>query len=196
MRSRHRRRAPLAVACAAALAAGALLGCRAQGERAAGVAADPEERLGQLLRRGAEPGELTVAEREEVERLLVPLLPATEGRLEGHSWRVAYDDLPAGDFVSIDLLRAEEPSDTAPRAMWFHLFWRGAPQAPETAGAEPASWSKQLGRWPARGVEDHHLFVRVGGVELRAVAEAEEFRDAERIRETVEAFDLDALADL
>jgi hypothetical protein len=191
MRSVHRRRVPLAVACAAALAAVALPGCRGEGERAATAAADPEERLGQLLRRGAEPGELTVAEREEVERLLVPLLPATEGELEGHSWRVAYDDLPAGDFVSIDLLRGEAPSDTAPRAMWFHLFWRGTPPA-----AEPASWSKQLGRWPARGVEGHHLFVRVGGVELRAVAEAEEFRDAERIRETVEAFDLDALAGL
>ena len=196
MRSLPRRRVPLAVACAVALAAVALLGCRGDGDRAAAAAADPEERLGQLLRRGAEPGELTVDEREEVERLLVPILPATEGELEGHSWRVAYDDLPAGDFVSIDLLRGEEPSDTATRAMWFHLFWRGAPETVVTEAAEPASWSKQLGRWPARGVEGHHLFVRVGGVELRAVAEAEEFRDAERIRETVEAFDLDALAGL
>lgn len=191
MRSLHGRRLPLAAACAAAIAVPALLGCRGEGDRAAPAAADPEARLGQLLRRGAEPGELTVDEREEVERLLVPLLPDTEGELEGHSWRVAYDDLPAGDFVSIDLLRAEEPSDTAPRAMWFHLFWRGEPPA-----AEKASWTKRLGRWPARGVEDHHLFVRVGGVELRAVAEADEFRDEERLRETVEAFDLDALAGL
>jgi hypothetical protein len=185
-----RRRAALAAICAAALAAGAL-GCRGAGERATGSAADPGQRLGELLRRGAEPGELTVDEREEVERLLLPLLPATEGELAGHSWRVAYDDLPAGDFVSLDLLAAPEPDDTAPRAMWFHLFWRGAPPA-----AEPASWTKTLDRWPARGVEGHHLFVRVGRVELRAVAEADAFRDEARIRETVEAFDLEALSEL
>src|SRR5688572_25941463 len=196
MRSLLRRRAPLALACAAALAAGALLGCRGEGERRAAVAADPEQRLGQLLRRGAQPGELTVAEREEVERLLVPLLPATEGELEGHSWRVAYDDLPAGDFVSIDLLHAEEPTDTAPRAMWFHLFWRGTPETGANERAEPARWTKQLGRWPARGVEGHHLFVRVGGVELRAVAESDDFRRDERIREVLERFDLPALAKL
>ena len=140
-------------------------------------------------------------EREEVERLLLPLLPETEGELAGHSWRVAYDDLPAGDFVSIDLLQAADDLDTAPRAMWFHLFWRGAPTTAEATSGEPspaehARWTKQLGPWPARGVEGHHLFVRAGGVELRAVAEADEFRDAERIREVVEAFDLEALSEL
>jgi hypothetical protein len=167
------------------------LGCRGEREPGAAAAVDPEQRLAQLLRRGAEPGELTVEEREEVERLLLPLLPATEGDLEGFAWRVAYDDLPAGDFVSIDLMQAGEDLDTAPRAMWFHLFWRGEPPA-----AEPARWTKQLGRWPARGVDDHHLFVRVGALELRAVAEADEFRDAKRIRGVVEAFDLDALSRL
>ena len=190
MRRPSRRRAVLALACVVSLAAAAL-GCRGEREPTGGAAVDPEQRLSQLLKRGAEPGELTVAERAEVERLLLPLLPATEGALEGFAWRVAYDDLPDGDFVSIDLLQRAEDLDTAPRAMWFHLFWRGAPPA-----AEPARWTKRLGRWPARGVDDHHLFVRVGALELRAVAEADEFRDAERIRETVEAFDLDALSRL
>ena len=102
---------------------------------------------------------------------------------------MAYDDLPDGDFVSVDLVHG--PEETSPRAMWFHLFWRGEP-----AAAERAALAKQLGRWPARGVDGHHLFVRVGAVELRAVAEAEEFRSDERIRGVVEAFDLEGLSRL
>ena len=77
MRPAFQFRAAGVLALALAVTVG-LLGCR---DRAApeGAATDPQGRLSQLLRRGAEPGELSVGEREEVERLLVPLLPATEG---------------------------------------------------------------------------------------------------------------------
>jgi hypothetical protein len=153
------------------------------------VATDPRARLSQLLRRGAQPGELTHAERGEVESLLQPLLPATAGELAGYRWRVTYDDLPAGDFVSLDLIEGE--GDAAPRAMWFHLLWRG-----EATPAERAGYVDTLGSWPARGVDDHHLFVRAGTVELRAVADRDDYRDAGRIRGVVEAFDLEALSRL
>jgi hypothetical protein len=176
------------LALALAVALGAVgPACRDEAGREAG--ADPVQRLSQLLRRGAQPGELTVEERAEVERLLVPLLPPTEGALAGYRWRVAYDDLPEADFVSLDLL--EGPGDTAPRALWCHLFWRG-----EAAAAERARFTRELGPWPARGVDDHHLFVRVGTVELRAVADRDDFRSTERIEEVLEAFDLDALSRL
>jgi len=152
-------------------------------------APDSASRLSELLRRGARPGELSAGERGEVERLLVAVLPKLAGPLAGHHWRVTYDDLPEADFVSVDLLRGN--GDEAPRAMWFHLFWRG-----ELAAAEREAWALRLGRWPARGIEGHHLFVRLGGVELRAVADAQEYRDPQRIRAVLESFDLDALARL
>src|SRR6185503_18510876 len=120
------------------------LACRGGRERAA--AANPVERLSTLLRQGARPGELTADERAEAERLLLGMLPALSGPLAGYRWRVAYDDLPQADFVSVDLLQGD--GEAAPRAMWFHLFWRGTLPA-----SEQAAWALRLGRWPARGVE-------------------------------------------
>ena len=153
------------------------------------TAANPVERLSALLRQGARPGELSAQERDEAERLLLAMLPALNGPLAGYRWRVAYDDLPQADFVSVDLMQGD--GDAAPRAMWFHLFWRGTLPA-----SERAAWALRLGRWPARGVEGHHLFVRLGGLELRAVADAPEYRDAGRLRSVLERFDLDAFARL
>ena len=175
--------------CVLALTALAVAGCRDRGERKTATAADPVSRLSALLRKGAQPGELTADEREDAERLLLGMLPALDGPLAGYRWRVAYDDLPHADFVSVDLMQGD--GDRAPRAMWFHLFWRGGLPA-----AERAAWTNRLGRWPARGVEGHHLFVRLGGLELRAVADAPEYREAARIRGVLERFDLDALARL
>jgi hypothetical protein len=167
------------------LAAGA---CR--GRREQTTAANPVARLSTLLRQGARPGELTAGERGEAERLLLAMLPALDGPLAGYRWRVAYDDLPEADFVSVDLMQGQ--GEAAPRAMWFHLFWRGG----ALAASEQAAWALRLGRWPARGIEGHHLFVRLGGLELRAVADAPEYRDARRMRSVLERFDLDALARL
>ncbi|HXT19681.1 MAG TPA: hypothetical protein VN923_02920 [Thermoanaerobaculia bacterium] len=174
----------------AALAIAAVLGVGAcRGRETAERAADPVSRLSTLLRRGAQPGELTAEERADAERLLLAMLPALDGPLAGYRWRVAYDDLPRADFVSVDLMKAD--GDAAPRAMWFHLFWRGPLPA-----SERAMWTLRLGRWPARGLEDHHLFVRLGGLELRAVADAADYRQAARIRGVLERFDLERLARL
>jgi hypothetical protein len=167
-----------------ALAAGA---CGPHREQT--TAANPVARLSTLLRQGARPGELTAKERNEAERLLLAMLPALNGPLAGYRWRVAYDDLPQADFVSVDLMQGD--GEAAPRAMWFHLFWRGA----EPVG-ELGLWPLRLGRGPARGVEGHHLFVRLGGLELRAVADAPEYRDAQRMRAVLDRFDLDAFARL
>jgi hypothetical protein len=171
------------------LAGAVVLGGCGGGESKAPAVADGGSRLSHLLRQGARPGELTTAERGEVERLLLAALPALTGPLAGYRWRVAYDDLPEVDFVSIDLMQGA--GETAPRAVWFHLLWRG----PLTA-AERDAWVLRLGRFPARGVEGHHLFVRLGGIELRAVAEAPEYRDPQRLRAVIERLDLDALARL
>jgi len=185
-----RRAVALRTLLAIALAAASLgiAACHDREQQAA-VSANPVTRLSTLLRQGAKPGELTAAERAEAERLLLAMLPALSGPLAGYRWRVAYDDLPQADFVSVDLMQGD--GEAAPRAMWFHLFWRGALPAVE----QPA-WALRLGRWPARGVEGHHLFVRLGGLELRAVADAPEYRDAGRMRAVLERFDLDALARL
>jgi hypothetical protein len=183
------RRPPRAHTASLGLLAAALLvvGCR---DRAAAPAPlDPVARLSALMRQGTRPGELTADERAEAERLLERMLPALQGPLVGHRWRIAYVDLPKADFVSVDLMDGD--GETAPRAMWFHVFWRG-----ELQPREREAWPLRLGRWPAQGLEGHHLFVRAGGLELRAVADAAEYRDAGRMRALLERFDLDRLARL
>lgn len=173
------------LAVAAALASS---GCRGDKPKDTG-ATGPAARLSELLRKGSRPGELTAAEREEAERLLLAALPKLSGPLAAYRWRVAYDDLPEADFVSIDLMQGD--GEAAPRAVWFHLFWRGP-----LGAAERDAWPLRLGSFPARGVEGHHLFVRLGSIELRAVADAKEYRDRERLRSAIERIDLDALARL
>jgi hypothetical protein len=168
---------------------GLLLGGGCRGDERPAATVDPHARLSQLLRRGAQPGELTVRERGEVERLVRRLLPPLSGPLQGHRWRVAYDDLPAADFVSIDLMKG--PGEEAPRAFWCHLFWRGDRALPASD-----AWALRVRDWPARGVEGHHLFVRLGNVELRAVADAPDYREPRRLRSVLERFDLAALARL
>ncbi len=183
---------PLGAFALALLGVASLVACRRSPERPAagtGAGGGRASRLSQLLRQGARPGQLTAAERVEAERLVGRLLPPLTGPLAGFRWRVAYDDLPEADFVSIDLMEGD--GENAPRAVWLHLLWRGALPA-----AERAAWALRLGRWPARGVEGHHLFVRLGGVELRAVADAADYRDPQRLRAVLERFDLDALSRL
>jgi hypothetical protein len=165
-------------------------GCGKGGDESKKAASDPVGRLSELLRRGAQPGELTGAEREEIEALVLAMLPPAAGPLAGHRWRVAYDDLPLGDFVSVDLLRGDDDA-TAARPVWVHLVWRG-----ELSEQERGRFGKRVGDWPARGVDDHHLFVRAGSLELRAVADSPEYRDPARLRAFVESFDLDTLARL
>jgi hypothetical protein len=154
---------------------------------AATAAVHDPARLVALLRRGAQPGELSLPERAEIERLVSGILPRLDGPNAGYQWRIAYDDLPLGDFVSIDLM--EGSGERARRALWMHLFWRG-PLSP----GERAEWPLRVGSLPARGVPGHHLFVRAGAVELRAVADEPAFRDDTRMRGVLERIDLAGLA--
>lgn len=150
------------------------------------VAVDPIPRLGELLRRGAQPGQLEPGERREVEELVPLVLPEIAGDLAGHRWRVDYIDLPRADFVAVDLMSGE--GEEAPRAAWIHIFYR----SPEARPREPYSGS--LGPYPARGVPGEYLFVQAGSVEVRAVAEAPELREPGRLEELLERFELETLA--
>jgi hypothetical protein len=167
-----------------------ILGCRAEPRSAIRTdreaAADPAARLGELLRRGIQPGQLAAQERHEVEELVRAVLPEVSGELAGHRWRVTYLDLPEADFIAVDLLTGA--TEWAPRAAWIHLFYR-------SPVAEPREeYPDRLGPYPARAVPGHHLWVRAGNVEVRAFAEAEELRQPGRLEALVEGFALAQLA--
>ncbi|HVS03740.1 MAG TPA: hypothetical protein VMT16_13300 [Thermoanaerobaculia bacterium] len=179
----------------AALAVGPLAGCG--GDRPGGDAAtrgaptvgsEGGESLVAWLRRGAAPGDTSTEEREAIEEAVRELLPQPAGDLAGHQWRVTYHDLPTADFVSAELVPDEPPG--YPRALWMHLVWRG-PLEPAARGG----YRREVAGYPARGLPGHHVFVRAGGVEVRAVAEAEAMREEGRLEALVAELPLARLAE-
>lgn len=147
------------------------------------------QRLQELLRKGTQPGTMEPVERREVEELVLGLMPATEGTLSGHRWEIKYLDMPGVDFVSAELMRGE---GTADRRVWMQLLpMKDKP----LSGFEPGDLEPVAG-YRARGMLDHHLFVRVGDFDLRIVADKPETRDDAYLRQILLGCRLDEIASL
>lgn len=147
--------------------------------------ASPAARLRALMDRARETPELSRIAGEEIERLVALALPEAA---PPRAWRTSYVDLAAGDFTVVDLV--EDPEGTATRLVWAQIVDRPdlSPEERRRYGADP------IRGFPTRGVEDHHLFVLAGEVEVRLVTASDEFRDSERLRQLLERFDLELLA--
>lgn len=155
---------------------------------AAGTAA-AHDRLQELLHKGTRPGTMEPVERREVEELVLGLMSPTEGILSGHRWEIKYLDMPGVDFVSAELMRGE---GTADRRVWMQLLpMKGKP----LSGFEPGDLEPVAG-YSARGMVDHHLFVRVGDFDLRIVADKPETRDDAYLRQILLGCRLDDIAAL
>ncbi|MBZ0110863.1 MAG: hypothetical protein K8J08_00240 [Thermoanaerobaculia bacterium] len=148
-----------------------------------------QERLRELLVKGTQPGTMEPFERREVEELVLGLMAPTRGSLSGHRWVVKYLDMPGVDFVSAELMRGE---GTADRRVWMQLLpMKGKPLSGFEAGdLEPVAG------YQARGMLDHHLFVRVGDFDLRIVADKPETRDDVYLRQILLGCRLDEIAAL
>jgi hypothetical protein len=148
--------------------------------------ASPDERLAAILVLGDEPGRLPSAAWREAESALASYLPSVTA--EGLSWRVIYTDLPAGDFLAIDLLEGE--GDLAPRRAWLHLLYRPAPFPDERFDGRPIRGFSTV------EVPGRYLRVQLGELELLAVPDAAAMRTEVALRELVGRLDLEGLARL
>ena len=66
--------------------------------------------------------------------------------------------------------------------MWFHILYKR--EKPEFYGSEDFEGYRGM------GFEDKHYFILVGNMEIRAVADSEEFQNDKKIKSMLRAFKL------
>ncbi len=149
--------------------------------QAAGTREAKLNQLSQLLRKGSAPNvKLSATEKQKLEELLSIVLPDTNYIGEDKEWKVAYYDAGEEDFFQVDLKKKGDKSFN--RFMWFHILYKQ--KKPEFYGSE------DFGEYRAMGMKGVHYFILVGNLEIRAVADSEEFKKDKRIKDMLRAFKL------
>lgn len=139
------------------------------------------QELSRLLRKGATPNvKLEISEKKRVEELLVIILPGKETIGKDKEWIVKYYDLDEGDFFQVDLKKKGDQS--LERFIWFHILYKL--EKPNFYGSEDFEGYSGL------GMKDAHYFILVGNVEIRAVADADEYKNDKKIKGMLKAFKL------
>ncbi len=143
------------------------------------------KRLSVLLKKGATPEvKLSKDETEEFERLLFDILPGQDQIGADKQWHVQLHG--STSFFQVELRKkGDEPNE---RFMWFHILY--FPEGKESYGSE------DFGDCRGMGAKDAHYFILVGNLEIRAVADAEEYHNDEKIKEMLNAFKLKAIEKL
>lgn len=137
------------------------------------------EQLSALLKKGGAEGvKLSSNEKEKVEELLGLILPGEDAVDSDKVWKVNYHDGEGNDFFQVDL-----NAEGGERLIWFHILYKQ--EKPSVYGSE------DFGKYRGMGHEDAHYFILVGNVEIRAVANAESYKDAAKIKETLNMFKLE-----
>ncbi len=156
------------------------------------ISADQVKRLSSLLEKGLEEKVVSDQEVEEIESLLLLLLPDQGAHGEAVEWKVNYSngdnaDGDESDFITMDLYEKGK-TDSVDKLMWFHVLYNK--KADRDYGYE------KFGRYGAMRAEGRHLFTMIGKTEIRAVADAAGYEDDKKIDAIVEAMDLDAIKKL
>lgn len=145
------------------------------------------EELSKLLREGATEG-VTLEEnrREHLEQLLLNVLPDHNDIGDDKEWKVVYHDMDEGDFFQVDLKKKGDTSFD--RFVWFHILYKN--ETPEFYGSE------DFGPYRGMGAEDVHYFILVGNIEIRAIADSDEYKSDEKIKGLLRAFKLKQIEQL
>ena len=149
------------------------------------------KRAAELLEASLEKN-LAEAERNEVAAFIASLLPSKGADGEDVEWEVNFPEF-SGDFpqesalVSADLF-PKGKAESEDRLMWFHIVFFEKKIESFT--------QEKLGRYPAMRAEGRHLFVDVGRVSVRGVADAESYEADKKIDAVIEAIDLKSIKSL
>lgn len=154
--------------------------------RVSSASSEALQRLSVLFTKGnTQATMLNEAEKEEIETLLVHILPDERVIGTDKTWQVSYHDLnEPGDFFQVDLIKKGGNSfDDC--YMWFHILYQN--ERDDTYGTENFEGYRGM------GTKDAHYFIMVGNVEIRAVADAEEYKNDTKIKNILRAFPLQAI---
>lgn len=142
--------------------------------------------LSALFQASTAPGKLDKAVQQEILDGFRALLPAQEVIGPTREWRMQYNDGDDEDIIFLTL--ADKDSGPIDKLFWFHILYRA--EKPERYGSE------DFGAYRGMGAKGAHYFIQVGRMEIRAVADADEFKDDVKIKEMLRAFRLDDIARL
>jgi len=153
----------------------------------------PLEKLSLKLKESAKVGvEVEDTTLNEIVAQLKPMFPSTENELEGYKWDIsAYKNKDDSDvFISADLSKEMDGEEV--RAMWFHILYD-----PSLSQDERENYGTETFEgYKASIAEDAHVWVLVNNVEIRAVADSEEFSKTDKIKSVVKSFNLKELEKL
>ena len=137
--------------------------------------------LSALLKKGSTPGiKLPRNEKLQIEKLLITILPDNSFIGTDKEWEVTYHDMDKGDFFQVNLKKKGDQS--LKRFIWFHILYKQ--EKPEFYGSE------DFGRYRGMGMKDTHYFILVGNLEIRAVADSEQYKNDSKIKGVLNAFKL------
>jgi hypothetical protein len=149
--------------------------------------------LAQGLQNGAKAGiELGDPQCEEMSSLLRMVLPELRGDLAGYSWEVSCNKETDDQDIFFSLELNKEMEGAIEQAMWFHIIYN-----PHMSVEERESYGSDVfDGYRASGAQDAHLWILVNNFEIRAVAEAADFKNSEKIAEILRAAKLKEMAKL
>jgi len=138
------------------------------------------------LKKAAQPGGVSEAEKKLLEDGLSLVLPSQDFIGEDKEWSIGYSNMDDNNFFQVDLRR--KGAKSFDKLIWFHILYKSP--TPSFYGSE------DFEGYRGSGAEGMHYFILVGNVEIRAVASADEFKDDEKIKDMLRAFDLKAISKL
>ncbi|MCP4221218.1 MAG: hypothetical protein GY765_41715 [bacterium] len=123
---------------------------------------------------------------EEYAKLLLLVLPETTGDLAGYEWDVSCNKNTEDHDMLFAVNLNRKKGEESEQAMWFHIIYNA--QMPKQERDEYGTESFE--GYKATVSENAHLWVLVNNMEIRAVADAEDFKNDVKIQAVLKAFKL------
>ncbi len=144
--------------------------------------ADPVAELRTALQAAAPVGSISDDQLAKIATLFKELLP----EISGYDWVIDIILSEDDDEVLIALELNQAGSED--QAMWFHVIY--VPKRQKDEKADFGLKEDGIDGYNGMGAEDEDLFIMVGNTEIRAVAESDEYKNDDKIREVLHGFKL------
>lgn len=143
--------------------------------------------FGKELKATAQAGvEVTWEKSEEIAKKLFLVLPKTTGELAGMEWEVSFSkNTDEKDMLFSANLNRKKGEETE-QVMWFHILYN-----PHLTQEERNDYStEKFEGYPATVAENQHLWILVNNMEIRAVADSDDFKNDAKIQAVLKGFAL------
>lgn len=143
--------------------------------------------FGKELKEMAQAGvEVSWEKSEEVAKKLLLVLPETTGELAGMEWEVSLskntDEKDMLFSANLNRKKGEEKE----QVMWFHIIYN-----PHLTQEERDNYSSEkFEGYPAMVSENQHLWLLVNNMEIRGIADAQDYQNDAKIKAVLKGFAL------